>query len=165
MNSYWTLCNTMILVLTVAACGHRPVMAPVESKHLIVIHRLGQDLYLDRLDNHAVLQQADTAGPTTFCTFLVGWRDSLQLTDAKRIQEKEKYIQYSMQQDWTAVVAGDSVKPVFLQEKPYLEGKVREMALVFEIPRNYRTDTLVYRDTYGTWGTQVFVLNEKQLYP
>lgn len=159
-----TLCSILMLMAAVA-CRNKPMLTSAAPKHLILIHQPEQDLYMDRLNNRTVLQQADTTGATTFCSFLIGWRDSLPGIDAKRTQEKEKYIQYSMQNDWTAVVAGDSVKPVFLQEKPYLNGNLREMALVFETLRNRRLDTLVYRDTYGTWGTQVFVLNEKQLYP
>lgn len=163
MNNCRIRWGALALMLTAAACrpGPATTAAAVEPRHLILIHQPGQDLYLDRLDNRAVLQDPDPTGPTNFCSFLVGWRDSLKVTDAGRVQEKEKYIQYHMQQDWTAVIAGDSVKPVFLQEKPHLDGELREMALVFEIPRSHWLDTLVYRDTYGTWGTQVFVLNEK----
>jgi hypothetical protein len=155
------LWSSVTLMLAMTACRPRPMAALAEPRHLILIHQPKQDLYLDRLDNRAVLQHADTTGQTTFCSFLVGWRDSLKVTDAKRVMEKEKYIQYSMQRDWSAIIAGDTLRPVFLQEKPYLDGELREMALVFEIPGNYHADTLVYRDTYGTWGTQVFVLTEK----
>jgi hypothetical protein len=118
-------------------------------------------LYIDRLDNRVVLQRQDSTGPTTFCSFLVGWRDSLPAGDAKRSQDKEKYIQYRMQQDWMAIVGGDTLKPVFFQERPHLDDQLREAAVVFEIPRGSRADTLVYRDTWGDWGVQVFILNEK----
>ena len=144
------------------ACRQRPMaVAKVEPKHLIALQKPKEVLYIDRLDNRVVMQREDTAGPTTFRSFLVGLRDSLAVTDAKRLQEREKYLQYDMQRDWTAIVGGDSLKPVFFQEKPHLDGLSREGALVFEVPRGSRADTLVYRDTYGDWGTQVFVLNEK----
>jgi hypothetical protein len=151
---------TVLLMLACAACRQRPVTA-AEAKHLVAVHKTKEVLYLDRLDNRVVMQRADTAGTTTFCSFLVGMRDSLPLTDAQRKLDRERYIQYSMQQDWTAIVGGDSLKPVFFQEKPSLDGQLKEGALVFELPRGQRADTLVYRDTYGNWGTQVFVLNEK----
>ena len=149
--------------MMVVACGRRQVasLAAVEPTHLISVKKPKEVLYLDRLDNRVVLAVADTAGPTTFRSFLVGLRDSLGMTDGKRLQEREKYLQYDMQRDWTAIVGGDSLKPVFFQERPHLDGLSREGALVFEVPRGQRTDTLVYRDTYGDWGTQVFVLNEK----
>lgn len=150
------------LLVILVACRRRPVasLAAVEPKHLIAVKKPKEVLYLDRLDNRVVLAKADTAGPTTFCSFLVGWRDSLFLTDAKRMQEREKYLQYDMQRDWTVMMGGDSLKPVFYQEKTHLDGLVREGALVFEIPRGRQVDTLIYRDTYGDWGTQLFVLNE-----
>jgi hypothetical protein len=109
------------------------------------------------------LQKEETGGATRFCSFLVGIRDSVAaaVADADKRREREKYLQYGMQEDWRAIVGGDSLKPVFMQEKPNLGGDLREDALVFEIPRGVRADTLVYRDTYGDWGTQVFVLNEK----
>lgn len=148
-------------VLAVGGCRQRPVMAVVEAKHLISISKSREVLYLDRLDNRVVLHAEDSSGSTTFSSFLVGLLDSLAPKDGDKKREREKYIQYEMQRDWTAIVGGDSLKPVFMQEKPYLDGQLRENALVFEIPRGSRADTLVYRDTYGDWGTQVFVLNEK----
>jgi hypothetical protein len=150
------------VLLLSAACQQRHVasLAAMEPKHLISVQKPKEQLYLDRLDNRAVLAKADTAGPTTFCSFLVGLRDSLFLTDGKRLQERVKYLQYDMQRDWTVLVGGDSLKPVFFQEKPHLDGLLREGALVFEIPRGRRADTLIYRDTYGDWGTQLFILNQ-----
>ena len=157
----WLLFAVAGVALTGEACRQRPVAASKLPTHLIVTSKPGENLYVDRLDNRAILQQADTAGSTTFCSILVGWRDSLPAADAQRTRDKEKYIQYGVQQDWTALVGGDSVKPVFFQEKPHLDQQLREGALVFEVPRGCRVDTLVYRDTFGDWGTQVFVLNDK----
>ena len=142
-----------------AGCGHRGIGVAAEPKHLISVSKPKEVLYLDRLDNRVVMAREDTAGPTMFRSFLVGLRDSLVVTDADKKREREKYLQYGMQQDWTAIVGGDSLKPVFMQEKPTLGGELRESALVFEVPRGAEADTLVYRDTYGDWGTQVFVLN------
>ncbi len=150
------------ILATVSGCRHRPVMGPpVEPRHLVSMHRPKEVLFIDPLDNRVVLQKEDTSGPTRFCSFLVGLGDSVPINDADRKREREKYIQYGMQKDWSVIVGGDSLKPVFMQEKPHLGGELRESALVFEVPRGSRVDTLVYRDTYGDWGTQVFVLNEK----
>ena len=151
----------LFLGLMGGACRRKVVTGVAEPVHLITVSKPKEVLYLDRLNNRVILQHEDTAGPTRFCSFLVGIRDSLVVTDAGKKRAREKYLQYGMQQDWTAIVGGDSLKPVFLQEKPNLGGDLRESGLVFEIPRGARADTLVYRDTYGDWGTQVFVLNEK----
>ena len=141
------------------ACRHKVAPGEVEVRHLVSVSKPKEVLYLDRLDNRAILQKEDNSGVTRFSSFLVGITDSLVVSDADKRREREKYIQYGMQQDWVAVVGGDSLKPVFMQEKPNLDDKVRESALVFEIPGGAQADTLVYRDTYGDWGTQVFVLN------
>ena len=147
--------------VVLGGCKRRVAPGVVEAKHLISVNKPKEMLYLDRLDNRVVMAREDTAGPTMFRSFLVGLRDSVVVTDADRKREREKYLQYGMQGDWTAIVDGDSLKPVFMQEKPNLGGELRESALVFEVPRGAEADTLVYRDTYGDWGTQVFVLNEK----
>jgi len=150
-----------LFVVGAVGCRHRVALGVSEEKHLISVKKSREALYLDRLDNRVVLQRVDTMGSTRFCSFLVGIRDSLVVTDAEKKREREKYLQYDMQQDWTALVGGDSLKPVFMQEKPNLGGELREDALVFEIPKGVEADTLVYRDSFGDWGTQVFVLNEK----
>ncbi len=139
------------------ACKSKPRFIAAVT-HLVSVRQPGAMLYLDRLANRAVMQSADT---TAFCSFLVGWRDSLAGTDAKKRLDRERYFQYTMQQDWTAMVDGDSLRPVFFQQKPGLDPQLDEGAMVFEIPRGHRVDTLVYRDSYGGWGTQIFVLNGK----
>ena len=151
----------LVLIFFAAACQRRPSAQALPEDHMIMVRQPGAALYIDRLDNRAILQRADTTGPTTFCSFLVGMRDSLPGNDAKRAMEREKYIQYGMQQNWAGVINGDSVRPLFLMEKPHLDQRLREAAMVFEIPRGRRLDTLVYRDTFGIWGMHVFVLNGK----
>jgi hypothetical protein len=157
MNLKWMIIG---FLLPAIACrsNHRPAKPVV---HLAQASQPGALLYLDRLDNRAVLQMADTSGATTFCSFLVGWKDSLLTTTPQKRQDREKYIQYGMQKDWTVVMGGDSLRPVFLQEKPGPDPQVKEAALVFEVPRGHRVDTLVFRDSFSAWGTQIFVLNGK----
>jgi hypothetical protein len=158
---WWGLCGVVVMSAALAACQQRHATASEGPRHLVTADKRGEMLYVDRLDNRAILQREDSTGSTHFCSFLVGWRDSLPASDPKRAEDKEKYIQYHMQQDWTVLAGGDSLKPVFLQEKPHMDDQLREAALVFEIPRGSRADTLVYRDTWGDWGVQVFILNEK----
>ena len=146
--------------LMCVACKNKP-RAIAAVTHLVSAHQPGALLYLDRLDNRAVLQWADTIGKTSFCSFLIGLRDSVAAPDAKKRLERERYFQYTMQEDWAAMVDGDALRPVFFQQKPGLDPQLDEEAMVFEIPRGHRVDTLVYRDSYGGWGTQIFVLNGK----
>jgi len=156
MNRKWIF---WIAIFCLGCKGRAKAPAPV--KHLAMVHQRGSTLYVDRLDNRVVLQSADTSGSTHFCSFLIGWKDSVLSADAARRLETEKYFQYSMQQDWSAVVDGDTLRPVFFQEKAGLNAQLKEAAMVFEIPKGHRADTLVYRDTYSAWGTQIFVLNGK----
>lgn len=148
-----------IVLLCLGCKGKHGVVSTVT--HLVSVSQPGATLYLDRLDNRVVLQSADTAGESTFCSYLIGWKDSLLSTDAQKRMERERYFQYEMQQDWTAQVGGDSIHPVFFQEKPVPDEGLKEAAMVFEIPRGRRVDTLIYRDKFSTWGTQIFVLNGK----
>jgi hypothetical protein len=142
-------------------CKGKPGTVAAET-HLSMVRQPGAMLWVDRLDSRVVLQKADTTGNTTFCSFLVGWRDSLPVAaDGQKRQDRERYFQYGMQQDWTALMDGDSLRPVFLQERPVLDQQLKEGAMVFEIPHGRRVDTLVYRDSFGAWGTQIFVLNGK----
>jgi hypothetical protein len=157
------ICFFGLMYLTGVGCQRHHPAQTAAATHLISVSQPGSMLYLDRLDNHVILSHEDTMGTTTFCSFLVGLRDSSPVSDAKRLIERERYIQYGMQQNWTALVNGDSIRPVFFQEKPHLDQQLREGAMVFEVPRGRRPDTLIYRDTFGTWGTQVFVLNGKSL--
>lgn len=113
-------------------------------------------LYVDRADNRMVMQ----AGPglaANFSSFRIGWTDSLTADGPGR--EREKYFQYQMQQDWRALVNGDTLYPAFFQEKPGLNQQLKEGVIVFESAQGVQPDTLVYRDSFGNWGTQIFVLN------
>jgi hypothetical protein len=47
---------------------------------------------------------------------------------------------------------------VFFQEKPGLSEMVKEGVMVFETPSGKMPDTLIYRDSFGPWGTQILSL-------
>ena len=145
--------------LVAAACRSQHPATPVKE-HLASATLAGETLYIDPLDNKAIMKaDATPDAKTTFCSFLVGWQDSILTVDKKKIQAREKYFQYDMQQNWIALVKGDSLHPVFFQEKPGLNSQLKEGALVFEIPAGTRPDTLVYKDSFGAWGTRLFVLH------
>ena len=133
-------------------------------QHLALISRPGEALYIDRVSNSTVMKERnDGSAKTSFCSFLVGWQDSTINAASEDSRDREKYFQYDMQKDWVALVKGDSVYPVFFQERPTLGQQCKESVLVFELPRGSVTDTLVYKHGYGSWGTRLFVLNEKSL--
>ena len=149
-------CIGICLLLT--ACGN-PQSTVAVKQHLAAVSRPGEILYVDHLDNRVVLKEEAAAGSTTvFCSFLVGWQDSTLQTDKKKSLAREKYFQYDMQKDWTALVKGDSLHPVFFQEKSGLNSQLKEGALVFEVPAGEQPDTLIYKDSFGGWDQQVLVL-------
>ncbi len=130
--------------------------------HLARIGRSDDLLYIDRISNRAIMKEGtDTGTKTAFYSFLVGWQDSTAKADKKGGNEKEKYFQYDMQKDWAALVNGDSLHPVFFQERPGLSDILKEAVMVFELPRGTTTDTIVYKDSFGAWGGRLFVLNLK----
>ncbi len=156
MKRYIALALLPALAALTACNSHVPPATPPE-KHLVLIHRPGAAIYIDRVDNRVVLQNSDATN-NKFCSFRIGLADSL---DTKQSLEKEKYFQYTMQGDWKALAGGDTLRAVFFQEKPGLNAMVKEGVMVFETPDGRTPDTLIYRDSYGSWGTQLFVLNRK----
>lgn len=130
-------------------------------RHLVGVDRRGASLYIDRVDNRAVLKMTQNSGKTEFCSFLVGFRDSSIVSGNKEALAAEKYFQYDMQNNWIALVNGDSLHPVFFQQRPGLDAQLKEGVMVFEVPLGIRPDTLVYKDSFGSWGTNFFVLNRK----
>lgn len=144
------------LTALTACHSHVPSATPPE-KHLVLIHRPGAAIYIDRVDNRVVMQNSDATG-NKFCSFRIGLADSM---NTKPSLEKERYFQYTMQGDWKALAGGDTLLAVFFQEKPSLNAMVKEGVMVFETPEGRQPDTLIYRDSYGAWGTQLFVLNSR----
>lgn len=131
------------------------------KKHWIEIGLQGEGMmYLDGVPNGMVMQETKADSSTHFCSFLVGFQDSSMTIDEKKEEKKEQYYQYEMYKNWKAIVNGDSISPVFYQPKIRLQKQTDEGILVFELPQGKEADTLVYKDTYGPWGTQQIILNQ-----
>ena len=146
--------------ILLVACHSRTAPAATAEKHLILLTRPGAALFVDRVDNRVVMQK-DNTSQNRFCSFRIGWADSAAGIDKSKAVEKERYFQYKVQQDWKALAGGDTLLPVFFQERPGLSEQLKEGVIVFETPEGRQPDTLIYRDSFGAWGTQLFVLNRK----
>jgi hypothetical protein len=152
-------------MLLVSACHSVTAMPEAPVHHQAMISRGGESIYLDRVSNASVMKEiVDSNAKTIFCSFLVGWQDSTVNTDKDQQRNREKYFQYDMQKDWVALVKGDSLYPVFFQERPGLNQQFKEGIMVFELPRDATPDSLVYKDSFGSWGKRLFVLNLKSPY-
>jgi len=151
----------LILSLSLAACHntHKPVVN--SARHLALVSRPGNAIYVDRADNRMVMQ-TDSAVQKNFCSFLIGLTDSSAGKNNQGSTERERYIQYELQKDWKALANGDTLQAVFFQEKPGLDQQVKEGVMVFETPGGIQPDTLIYRDSYGNWGTQILSLKENK---
>jgi hypothetical protein len=130
--------------------------------HQVQVQREGIGaIYVDEIPCNAVVRQDSTDDNYCFRCYAVGFVDSLLLANAtgKKTTETGKYFQYDMQYDWTALVNGDSVKPVFFHVKQGFKEYRQEGVLVFETPRNKKPDLLLYNDSYGPWGAQQFSIS------
>ena len=159
ISSISSICRICCCLL-LAACHNRTAPAAAPEKHLVLLTRPGAALFVDKVDNRVVLQQARSS-QNSFCSFRIGWTDSATAAGKLQSTEKERYFQYTVQQDWKALAGGDTLLPVFFLEKPSLSEQLKEGVIVFETPEGRQPDTLIYRDSFGPWGTQVFVLNRK----
>lgn len=159
--------QSAIIGLLLAACHNRSAPTVTPEKHLVLLTRPGNALYVDRVDNRMVMQP-DSATQKNFCSFRIGISDSSSGTagtlvaDRRNLIEKERYFQYTMQNDWKALAGGDTLLAVFFQEKPGLSSLVKEGVIVFETPSGRKPDTLIYRDSFGAWGTQILSLTENK---
>jgi hypothetical protein len=141
------------------ACHNRTPPATPPEKHQAMLIRPGAALYVDRVDNRVMLQQ-DKASQDRFCCFRIGWADSTVSADRTKDVDKGRYFQYNVQKDWKALAGGDTLLPVFFQERPGLSDRLKEGVLVFETPTGRQPDTLIYRDSFGAWGTQLLVIRK-----
>ncbi len=157
----------VIIGLLLAACHNRNAPAAAPERHLVLRTRPGNALYVDRVDNRVVMQ-TDSVAQKNFCSFRIGVADSSWTTAATSVSgrrsviEKERYFQYTMQNDWKALAGGDTLLAVFFQEKPAPGSLAKEGVIVFETPSGKKPDTLIYRDSFGTWGTQIMSLTENK---
>lgn len=137
-----------------------------QEMHLIQVHKQGEGMiYLDKISSRSVMRDVDSIGSnTSFRCFRVGFIDSLAVAKAadKRSLDAGKYYQYDMQKDWVALINGDSSRPVFYQPRQRMENHRYEGILVFEVPLNKEPDTLVYTDSYSSWGKKVIIINSNK---
>jgi hypothetical protein len=143
-------------------CNSKGQSVPQEM-HQAQIQKEGAGMiYVDKISCSSVMRNEDSVGSnTSFRCFRVGFIDSLTIAKAtdKKSLDAGKYYQYDMQKDWVALVNGDSLRPVFYQPRQRMENHRYEGILVFEVPRDKEPDTLVYADSYSSWGTQVIIIN------
>jgi hypothetical protein len=149
----------VLFYLLLIACHNKKEQSPPSERHQALLTRPGAALYADRVDNRVVLQQ-DKASQGRFCCFRIGWADSTVSADRTKDVDKERYFQYNVQKDWRALAGGDTLLPVFFQERPGLSDRLKEGVMVFETPTGRQPDTLIYRDSFGAWGTQLLVIRK-----
>lgn len=159
------LINIILVVIIITGCNRNEQKLNTASLqiHWAEIRNKGIGMiYIDKVDCNTALEKADTIGNLTrFHCYKIGFIDSMpaQPIDKKQI-EIEKYFQYEMYKDWIALVEGDSIQSVFYQSAIKKEKQKEEGVLVFEIDKNKQVDTLVYTDSYGSWGIQVIINNK-----
>ena len=133
-------------------------VAPDTKKHWVEVPDKGVGvLYIDPVPSEKLLRVKEGSN-SKFISYRVGVRDERAITDGRAIREKTKYMQYRIQDDWKLMLQQDSVKPVFFQPSVKTEYHTDEGILVFEIPSGSVPDTLIYNDSYGTWGIQKIIL-------
>ena len=151
-------------MIWLSACTSAQSSMLVEE-HEAQIQREGAGMiYIDKIPCSTIIQSEDSDGTTSFHCYRVGFIDSLAFGKAadKKSLDAGKYYQYDMQRDWVALINGDSSRPVFYQPRQRLENHRYEGVLVFEIPKDNEPDTLVYADSYGSWGTQTIIINSNK---
>ena len=150
-----------IVVLAFTAYCHLPGSKDLPAPHLAIFKNAGETLCVDTLDNQQIFDKDNTASQTNLRSFLISWSDQLPEGDEMGLLQRQNYFQNQMQSDWTALVAGDSVHPLFFRQKPLLNRHLRQGALVFSLPPGRCIDTLVYHGTDGFWKEQLINVKGK----
>jgi hypothetical protein len=152
-----------VLLLAIAmGCNSSAGKMPTEQ-HAASIHSAGSGMiYVDKIDCQRVMQAGDGSAAAFHC-YQVGFIDSLVMAKArdKKDEEAGKYFQYDMQNDWSAVVDGDTLLPVHFETKLRRQNHRNECIVVFE-HEGKTPDTLLYNDSFGSWGTQLFIINRSK---
>jgi len=146
--------NLALIIL--AGCNNKTEVKVSEQHWAQVNNNRGGMIYIDTISCHNVMRNDPNSSLSNYTCLLVGFIDSAALlpaTDGRDI-EQGKYFQFDMQKDWVGISGTDSMQPVFFHPKVTLERHRKEGILVFEHERNQRLESLVYKDSYGNWGTQ-----------
>src|SRR5579871_1464365 len=143
-RSYWTrfcfLVGAIVALVLTAYC-HLP-SSKHPPAHLAMVKQAGETLSIDSLDNKVLLGKDNPSIPTTLRCFLITWADDLDNGDELGMICRDSYFQYRMQQDWVALVGGDSIRPVLFRNKPLLNRHLRQGAIAFSIPTGCRVDKI-----------------------
>jgi hypothetical protein len=139
------------------------------KQHLALHRHERTTIYVDRIDNRVVLDDKRTvpginatiAAADGFRSFLIGRQDSAVAADNRTGRAEEEYFQYTMQNEWVALTGGDTLRPVFFQEKTSMDKNIKEGVMVFELPAAASIDTLIYRDSFDGTKPDIFVVNRK----
>lgn len=142
----------------IVACHTSPDAKTAPKRHQANVSMKGASLYIDRINCRPAADSTSTS-PKILVSFLVGVTDSSKSPERHGAITRELYMQYKMDKDWVAVVNGDSIRSVYAQHHPGPDTQKEEEVLVFEVPAGQQPDTLVYTDSFGSWGTQIVVLD------
>ena len=149
--------------LLLLACRVNQQKTGAITKHQAEVKNTGGGrLYADRISNGAFMKTMDTDKQSTeFVSYKIGFEDSALILNREARQKKGKYIQYDMENDWKALINGDSLSPVFMQPLVKKNVEMDESILVFEVPVNQEPDTLIYSDSFNGYELRKIVLKVK----
>lgn len=131
-----------------------------DKQHWIAVARPSVGaMYIDSMPLQSVMKMTeDKEQYQKFKAYLIGFSDSVVLKDKAGQISRNRYYQYDLQHDWAAMAGGQELKPVFYQPRTSLTEGLHEGIIVFELNGNSHPDTLIYTDSFGTWGKQKFIL-------
>lgn len=153
------------LTVLLFSCSHsKDVTKEFKQLHWIEISRPSVgSLYIDSVPLQTVINLAETPNANgKFKAYLIGFVDSVPVTDKETIINRNKYYQYDMQNNWESVAGENVSSAVFYQPRISINGLVNEGVIVFESNEGRHPDTLIYADSFGSWGKQKFILKEEQ---
>jgi len=169
INEVLFIAGLIVVLNTLDGCSNpadkKDKAGPAETHQAQVQNPEAGMIYADKIACSKVMQGADSSrGNAVFHCYLVGFIDSLTIAKAgdKKDIEAGKYYQYDVQRDWIALVQGDSVIPVFYEPRQRIEHHRHEGVLVFETKNGKEPDTLIYKDSYSSWGTQQLIINSNK---
>jgi hypothetical protein len=165
MRQLNTIVSALLLyVLLLWSCNKPGKATDLPGKeHWIEITRPSVGaMYIDSIPLQSVMKVSKNKEPDQkFKAYLIGFSDSVVLKDKADQINRNKYYQYDLQHDWTAITGGQELKPAFYQPRTSIADGLHEGIIVFELSENRHPDTLVYTDSFGSWGKQKFILEGK----
>jgi len=147
MTAAFKIMVPAFFALVWVSCKDTAKASVPEEQHDAVLKKPdGSAIYIDAVPNSAVMQNnAGDTGTTRFHSFRIGFSDSV-ITDRKQEMLKQRYYDFEMEHDWTALVNGDSVRPVFFHPQVQKTNVLKEFIVVFETEAASGPDTFIYKD-------------------